>query len=430
MMARIGYARVSSGGQSLDVQLEKLAGCKKVYQEKASASGKRPQLDACFENIRDGDTLVVTSLDCLARSTLDLCRVAEQLQRDGVHLQVIDQNINTNDATGRLLFNMLETIAQLETEIRAECQKVENKLSRWSAVRNRQIQEKQLIEQYFMNLEVEYAKQKQYLNGKFKTVCEKIENLFKDHTWRNAYHIELLIVNIYDEITLESKLSRKLIEATHLSPIKRKYYNNAIAKETSLASKRTLLGELLKDLQWFYQKRHAKRSYTNIVRIRALFVFIVVSIITVLLLPPWLEEFLSIFLQWFGYRVYYLFSVIGSSALGAAFSTLISVRRRLESSTLDEVEVLQRYSYLVSRIFVGIGAGIIFFYFVQGGLLQGQFFPTLHMDNGENFDFKYKDLSLLIVWCFISGFSEQLVPNILSKTEERTKVSSSRFSED
>ena len=74
MMARIGYASVSSVGQSLDVQLEKLAGCKKVYQEKASASGKRPQLDACLDYIRDGDTLMVTRLDRLTRSTLDWCR--------------------------------------------------------------------------------------------------------------------------------------------------------------------------------------------------------------------------------------------------------------------------------------------------------------------------------------------------------------------
>ena len=121
-MARIGYARVSSVGQSLDVQLDKLTGCDKIYQETASASGKRPQFDACFDYIRDGDTLVVTRLDRLARSTLDLCRIAERLQGAGVNLQVIDQHIDTSDATGRLLFNMLGAIAQFETEIRAERQ--------------------------------------------------------------------------------------------------------------------------------------------------------------------------------------------------------------------------------------------------------------------------------------------------------------------
>lgn len=122
-MALIGYARVSSVGQSLDVQLEKLRHCEKIFQEKASAtSNKRPRLQACLEYVREGDTLVITRLDRLARSTLHLCQIADELTRKQVHLQVLDQNINTQDATGRLLFNMLGAIAQFETEIRAERQ--------------------------------------------------------------------------------------------------------------------------------------------------------------------------------------------------------------------------------------------------------------------------------------------------------------------
>ena len=122
-MALIGYARVSSVGQSLDVQLDKLKHCKKTYQEKQSGTNKnRPELKACLDYIREGDTLVVTRLDRLARSTLHLCQIAEILREEKVDLQVLDQNINTSDATGRLLFNMLGAIAQFETEIRAERQ--------------------------------------------------------------------------------------------------------------------------------------------------------------------------------------------------------------------------------------------------------------------------------------------------------------------
>lgn len=122
-MALIGYARVSSVGQSLEVQLEKLKHCEKVYQEKRSAaSGTRRELDACIDYVREGDTLVVTRLDRLARSTLHLCQLAAALDAKGVHLQVLDQSINTGNATGRLLFNMLGAIAQFETEIRAERQ--------------------------------------------------------------------------------------------------------------------------------------------------------------------------------------------------------------------------------------------------------------------------------------------------------------------
>jgi DNA invertase Pin-like site-specific DNA recombinase len=79
-------------------------------------------LDACLEYVREGDTLIVTRLDRLARSTLHLCQIAAELERKQVNLQVLDQSINTGDATGRLLFHMLGAIAQFETEIRAERQ--------------------------------------------------------------------------------------------------------------------------------------------------------------------------------------------------------------------------------------------------------------------------------------------------------------------
>jgi DNA invertase Pin-like site-specific DNA recombinase len=122
-MARVGYARVSSVGQSLVVQLDKLHHCDKLFQETTSGVGsRRPQLAACLEYVRDGDTLVVTRLDRRARSTLHLCQIAAGLHRKQVQLQVLDQHIDTSDATGRLLFHMLGAIAQFETELRAERQ--------------------------------------------------------------------------------------------------------------------------------------------------------------------------------------------------------------------------------------------------------------------------------------------------------------------
>ena len=122
-LARVGYARVSSVGQRLDVQLAKLKDCDPIFQEKKSGTAdQRPRLKACLEYVRQGDVLVVTRLDRLARSTLHLCQIATQLERKQVHLQVLDQSIDTSDATGRLLFNMLGAIAQFETELRAERQ--------------------------------------------------------------------------------------------------------------------------------------------------------------------------------------------------------------------------------------------------------------------------------------------------------------------
>jgi len=77
-MSVVGYARVSSVGQSLDVQLDKLRDCDKVFKEKRTGtSSKRLRLKACLEYVREGDVLVVTRLDRLARSTLHLCQLAE-----------------------------------------------------------------------------------------------------------------------------------------------------------------------------------------------------------------------------------------------------------------------------------------------------------------------------------------------------------------
>ena len=114
-MAKVGYARVSSVGQSLDVQREKLGGCDKLFEEKRSGTtDARPMLKQCLGYVREGDQLIVTRIDRLARSTLHLCQIAETLRKTGVDLVVLDQNIDTSDATGRLLFNMLGAIGQFE----------------------------------------------------------------------------------------------------------------------------------------------------------------------------------------------------------------------------------------------------------------------------------------------------------------------------
>lgn len=122
-MAKVGYARVSSRGQSLEVQLSRLRDCDKIFEEKCSGvDSKRERLQACLDYVREGDTLIVTRLDRLARSTLHLCQIAELLQKKGVTLVVRDQHIDTETSAGRLLFNMLGAIGQFETEIRAERQ--------------------------------------------------------------------------------------------------------------------------------------------------------------------------------------------------------------------------------------------------------------------------------------------------------------------
>src|SRR5262245_34239363 len=123
-MTTVGYARVSSAGQDLDVQLEKLKGCPKVFKEKRSGvDAGRPELKRCLEYLREGDTLVVTKLDRLARSTSDLYRIISQLAEKSVAFKVLDDPaIDTSSRTGKLVMSILALIAEFENDIRRERQ--------------------------------------------------------------------------------------------------------------------------------------------------------------------------------------------------------------------------------------------------------------------------------------------------------------------
>ena len=124
-MPKVGYGRVSSIGQSLDVQIAKLEkfNCDKIFLDKhTGTTADRPRLKEARNYVRQGDSLVITKLDRLARSTYHLTQIAEELKQKDVDLVVLDQNIDTSTSTGKLLFNVLASIAEFETEIRKERQ--------------------------------------------------------------------------------------------------------------------------------------------------------------------------------------------------------------------------------------------------------------------------------------------------------------------
>ena len=116
----IGYARVSTSKGNLDNQTQRLTGhgCKKVFSEKyTGTTSARKSLQRALEYVREGDALVVTKLDRLARSASDLGKISEELQKKNVDLVVLDQEIDTTSPTGKLMFTMIGAFAEFERDL-------------------------------------------------------------------------------------------------------------------------------------------------------------------------------------------------------------------------------------------------------------------------------------------------------------------------
>ncbi|MCI1007576.1 recombinase family protein [Herbaspirillum sp. C7C8] len=119
-MAVIGYARVSTTEQSLDLQLDalKAEGASEIYEEKASGkSANRRELEHCLRALRSGDELVVWRLDRLGRNLKDLIRIVEDLKEKGVFFKSITERIDTSGPTGTLVFHLFASLAQFERSL-------------------------------------------------------------------------------------------------------------------------------------------------------------------------------------------------------------------------------------------------------------------------------------------------------------------------
>lgn len=116
----LGYARVSTQDQDASLQLDalKVAGCIKVFTDKASGSlDRRPQLDRLLDQLRPGDTIVVWRLDRLGRSLKHLIQLIEDLSEKGVGFRSLNEGMDTSTAGGKLIFSIFGALAEFERSI-------------------------------------------------------------------------------------------------------------------------------------------------------------------------------------------------------------------------------------------------------------------------------------------------------------------------
>jgi DNA invertase Pin-like site-specific DNA recombinase len=117
---RIGYARVSTEDQTLDLQRDALkrAKCRQVYEEQATGKNTgRPQLEACLKGLREGDTLVVWRLDRLGRNLADLVGLVAQFEQRKINFESLTEKIETVSSAGRLIFHVFAALAEFERNL-------------------------------------------------------------------------------------------------------------------------------------------------------------------------------------------------------------------------------------------------------------------------------------------------------------------------
>lgn len=123
----IGYARTSTTEQAAGLEAQQrdlaAAGVERSFSEQTSSVGPRRALVDALDFLREGDVLVVTKLDRLARSVRDLCETVERIEKRGASLRILAMNLDTSTPTGRLMLNVIGSVAQFEREIMLERQR-------------------------------------------------------------------------------------------------------------------------------------------------------------------------------------------------------------------------------------------------------------------------------------------------------------------
>jgi DNA invertase Pin-like site-specific DNA recombinase len=123
----IGYARTSTTEQVAGLQAQRrdleAVGCTRIYAEQVSSVSDREELETALDYLRDGDVLAVTKLDRLARSMRDLVEIVDRIEAKGAGLRILAMNLDTTTPTGRLMMNVLGSVAEWERAIMLERQR-------------------------------------------------------------------------------------------------------------------------------------------------------------------------------------------------------------------------------------------------------------------------------------------------------------------
>ena len=312
---------------------------------------------------------------------------------------------------------------------------------------------RELTAQFYVTLEAYFVKVKAQQPPRSPEAFERISQLLQQEprNWTHAYAVEQLLVHLFDDETLANELQVRLREARgSLKPAQADYYTAEADKTTlSDAGRRALLSRLVNDLQWRYTVDEVKRGYTKQITLRTGQMFVVAmlvfaaSVLVTLAYPDLLQ-----------FDVRLLVPAVLAGCWGASFSMLSSLKDRLDASDLDALKVMRALWVLASRVLIGAGGASILYFFFVSGMVTGPAFPDLKSEAQQYAASRQRQaqdpqlpsaavvaaaqagaspqaaakqpplevFALLVVWCFVAGFSERLIPGLLAKTESKLET--------
>ncbi len=289
-------------------------------------------------------------------------------------------------------------------------------------------------------------------------IQQKLDELQQNADWDAVKAIELLLVPLLDSDDLNIELLYQLHHAQFFLPdYEHDFFQDQLKSsiqpthspqpdtntEDLESHKRALLTKLLVCMQKFHEDRKLRSIFANKARFK-IGLFFGVSILSSIFLlaigilhPQGIYQYCSNYCPSFTWlrsitgdiqnptdaqqidkiQLHFAITALMAGFMGACFSMLISLKSRIEVITLKELENLHKLHFILTRIITGIGAALICYYFFRAQLITGSIFPDF--TKAEEINLHSKTYFTLIIWCFIAGFSEKLVPSILSKTEEQ-----------
>jgi hypothetical protein len=262
--------------------------------------------------------------------------------------------------------------------------------------------------------------------------------------WDEAYRAERMIEMLLSGVQLRQEIAARLDELAFDNAVEAERFRvqfEAIAKSSSDSHTtaddtvlRSLLLRIMERLHWHAKKRFLSRPIRKQATKNILWCMLAAFMLAILpYIAIWLdfkaERDLSTY-----WTLFALYTALVSGLLGAFFSRLLTIQRDWAGMTLDEVFLHREFSYSLLRAGVGVCGALVAFFFFKAGLIDGALFPKfdkmamewVSAPNGSMsmaFVVPSKDLALVTVWCFLAGFSESLVPSLLSSTERQISES-------